>query len=319
MIKSLTARLLAGLMVLACIAPAAVAAWPEREITLTLPYGAGGNTDLVARALARNLEEKLGKPVVVLNKPGALGTIGPGYVKEQMPDGYNIGIVTGSTAALAPHLVPVRFSLDDFEYIAGFAAVRLGLAVRADSPYKTMDDLVQAAKARQVFFGSATALNVLLLSDLNRQTGSKFDVAQYKSGSEITTALLGGHVEAIVQNPSDIIPQVKSGKLRMLASVSPLRWPEMRDTPTLKELGYDTSASESWIGIVAPKGTPRDIVAKLESAMLQITKQKDFQTVMDANGVDTIHAPGQEFYAFLKKRHIDWGEGLKRANLLPAK
>lgn len=311
---------LLGLAMIATQLAAHAADWPEREINLTVMYGAGGNTDIIARALAKQIEEQVGKPVVVANRPGALGTLGPEYVTRQKPDGYNLAIVTASALALAPHLVPVKFGLDDFSYVAAFAMPRFGIAVRADSSYRTLADLVQAAKGgKGVFFGSGAALNSLIMFDLNRLTGSKFEAVNYKSGAEVTTALLGGQVEATVQNPSDILPHIQSGKLRMLASASPLRWPDQPQVPTLKELGYESSGGETWIGLAAPKGTPKEIVQKLENIVLSLPKKPEFQSVLAANGTDSKPATGAELDAYLKKRYVEWGDFVKKANLAPPK
>jgi tripartite-type tricarboxylate transporter receptor subunit TctC len=290
--------------------------WPEREITLTVMYGAGGNTDLMARLMARQLEEKLGKPVVVSNKVGAMGTIGPDFVARQKPDGYNLGVVTASTIALAPHLVPVKFTLDDFAYAAGFANPRFGIAVRGDSPYKTMAELIEAGKSGKVFFASGAALNSLIIQNLNAAANTRFDIANYKSGAEVSAALLGGQVQAILGNPADILPHLANGRLRILASASPSRWPELPDVPSIREMGYEAGA-ESWTAIAAPKGTPKAIVDKIEKAVLEIARTREFEEAMSKIGNDTIRVTGAEYEAAVKKRGAEWGAALKKADLLP--
>jgi tripartite-type tricarboxylate transporter receptor subunit TctC len=302
-------------MLLASTLVPAQGAWPEREISLTVMYGAGGNTDLMTRLMARHLENALGKPVVVLNKVGAMGTLGPDYVSRQKPDGYNLGIVTASTIALAPHLVPVKFNLDDFEYAAAFANPRFGVAVRADSPYKTMKDLLEAGRKGDVFFASGAALNSLIIQNIASAGKTKFGIANYKSGAEVSAALLGGQVQAILGNPADILPHVPTGKLRLLASASPARWPEAPDVPSIKELGIEAGA-ESWTAVAAPKGTPKEIVKKVEAAVLAIAAKPEFQEALSKLGNDPLRIPGAEFEANVKRRAVEWGESLKTMGLL---
>ena len=142
----------------------AQARWPEREIQLVVNYGAGGNTDVSARAFARALERQLGKPVVVVNRPGAEGTIGPAFVATQRPDGYTLGVVTYSTVAIQPHVRDVPYTIDSFDFVAGYGRFRYGVVVRADSPHRTMADLVQAAKqGNGLFVGAFSALNNLVM------------------------------------------------------------------------------------------------------------------------------------------------------------
>jgi tripartite-type tricarboxylate transporter receptor subunit TctC len=315
-IKQTFRGLLAAAMLASSTLAAAQGAWPEREITLTVMYGAGGNTDLMTRLIARHLEDALGKPVVVANKVGAMGTIGPDFVSRQKPDGYNLGIVTASTIALAPHLVPVKFTLADFEYAAAFANPRFGVAVRADSPYKSMQDLIDTGRSGSVFFGSGAALNSLIVQNIGKAGKTKFDIVNYKSGAEVSAALLGGQVQAILANPADILPHLPAGKMRLLASASPARWPETPNVASIKELGIEAGA-ESWTAIAAPKGTPREIVKKLEAAILAIAAKPDFQEALSKLGNDPLRITGSDFESNVKRRSLEWGESLKTTGLLP--
>jgi tripartite-type tricarboxylate transporter receptor subunit TctC len=311
-------RLVGTILLAASSLVAAQGTWPSHEINLTVMYGPGGNTDLMTRLVARHLEAALGQSVVVMNKMGAMGTIGPDFVSHQKPDGYNLGIVTASTIALAPHLVPVKFTLADFAYVAAFANPRFGVAVRADSPYKTMQDLIDAGRSGHVFFASGAALNSLIIQNIAQAAKTKFDIVNYKSGTEVSSALLSDQVQAILANPSDILPQLPGGKMRLLASASPARWPEMPDVQSIKELGIDAGA-ESWTAIAAPKGTPPEIIKKLETTLLAIAAKPEFQEALSKLGNDPLQIPGAQFEANVKRRAVEWGEGLKAAGLLPPK
>jgi tripartite-type tricarboxylate transporter receptor subunit TctC len=308
------AQALTGLFLLAGAASAR-ADFPEREISLIVNYGAGGTTDVTARVLAKGMEKPLGKPVVVINKPGAEGTIGPAFLAVQKPDGYTVGVVTYSTVAIQPHLRDLPYTIRDFEFIAGYGRFRYGVVVRADSPYKSIDDLVRAAKGgKGIFFGAPSAPNNLAMFELGRKTGAKFEQAPYKSGSETVIALLGGQVEAIVQNPSDVIAHIRDGKLRLLASASPVRWREFPNVATLKEAGYDVEI-DSWLGVAVPKGTPREIVAKLQQAVAAAMKDPEVVDKITLAGVDPEFLTGTQYATLLATGAETMGRALKAAGL----
>jgi tripartite-type tricarboxylate transporter receptor subunit TctC len=300
------------------VAPFASAAeFPAREVHLIVNYGAGGNTDAAARALGQGMEKALGKPMIIENRGGAFGTLGPAFVARQSPDGYTVGVVTYSTIAITPHLMKVPYTIDDFEFVSGFGRYRYGVAVRADSPYKTLKDLVAAAKVGDgLFFGAPSAPNNLAIFELARVTGAKFEQVAYKSGAETVTALLGGQVAVIVQNPSDILPHVKAGKMRLLASASPVRWPELPEVPTMKEAGYPVEV-DSWLGLAVPKGTPSPIVEKLRSASSVTMNDPKVRASMNLIGVDPYDLRGKEYVDILKKGHEEMGRAIKAANLPP--
>lgn len=308
-------RALLGAALAATCAAASAQNFPAKEVTLVVNYGAGGNTDVAARAVARGMEKSLEKPVVVQNRAGALGTLGPSFVAKQKPDGYTIGMVTYSTIAITPHLLTVDYTAKDFEFLAGVGRYRYGVAVRADAPYKNIADLVQAAKAgKGIFFGAPSAPNNLALLELGRKTGGKFEQVSYKSGSETVNALLGGQVEVIVQNPSDVMSFIKAGKVRLLASASPVRWPELPDVQTMKEQGFDVEI-DSWLGLAAPKGTPKMVVDKLQASMLQAMNTDEVKQQFVNAGVDPTALSGKEYNDLLIKGYETMGAAIKAANL----
>lgn len=308
-------RAILGTALAVTCAAASAQKFPAKEVTLVVNYGAGGNTDVAARAVARGMEKSLEKPVVVQNRAGAMGTLGPSFVAKQRPDGYTIGMVTYSTIAITPHLLNVDYTVKDFEFLAGVGRYRYGVAVRADSPYKNIADLVQAAKTgKGIFFGAPSAPNNLALLELGRKTGGKFEQVSYKSGSETVNALLGGQVEVIVQNPSDVLSFIKAGKVRLLASASPVRWPELPDVQTMKEQGFDVEI-DSWLGLAAPKGTPKAVVDKLQASMLQAMKTEEVKQQFVNAGVDPTALSGKEYNDLLIKGYETMGAAIKAANL----
>lgn len=293
---------------------AASADFPTREVIMTVNYGPGSNTDIASRVLASALEKELGKPVVVENRAGALGTLAVSWLAKQSPDAHRVGVVTYATQAISPHLMDVGYTMDDFDWICGFGRYRYGVAVRADSPYKTVDDLVAASKKESVFFGGTSTPNIIALLELGRVSGGQFEQIAYKSGGEVTTALLGGHIEALVQNPSDILPHVQSGKMRLLASASPMRWPEVPDAPTLREAGYPVEV-DSWVGLGVKRGAPAEAVKRLETSCLNAVRDTEVADRIAKIGIDPAGLTGAEYLNALKSGYETMGKAIKAANM----
>lgn len=308
--------LLAGVALSFGLASAAFAAYPEREIRLYVGYGAGGVGDVSARLLAKVMEKDLKVPIVVMNRPGAQATLNPAQLAHQEGDGYNVGVLTFAPLAIVPHMQPVPYTARDFTFAGAFGRFQYGLAVRADSPYKTVADLVNAAsKGKSVFFGAPGAPNNVAMFELAKKTGAKFEQVLYKSGNETVMALIAGQVEAIIQTPSEIVPHVKSGKLRLLASVSPERWADRPDMPTMREAGYDVKI-ESWMGLAVPKSTPAPVVQRIEESMLKATKDKELVQAYQRMGIDPVSISGSEYARMVDDGYVQMGKAMKDLGLL---
>ncbi|MBK0393764.1 tripartite tricarboxylate transporter substrate binding protein [Ramlibacter algicola] len=293
-------------------------AWPTHELTMYVNYGPGSATDLVARALAGEMEKAIGQPVIVQNKPGAQGTLGPAFFARRPADGYSFGILSFAPAAIAPHMMDVAYKLDDFDVVAGIGRYRYGVAVRADSPYRTVKDLVDAAKSgKGVSFTATGAPNNLALLKLGTLTGGSFTFVPMKSGPDSVNAVLGSHVDAVVQTPSDIMPFVQSGQMRLLASVSPVRWSELPDTPTMKEAGYNVEI-DSWTGIAAPRGLPPEVLRTLEQAALKAVQSPAYQQRVKQFGVDPLAMDARSYRAFLEAGYRDMAKALRDAGMAKA-
>lgn len=321
MLNFLTSRrsaLLAGLGLCLGVglATAAQAPYPEKEIRLYVGYGAGGVGDVSARLLAKVMEKDLKVPIVVMNRPGAQATLNPAQLARQEGDGYNVGVLTFAPLAIVPHMQAVPYRARDFTFTGAFGRFQYGLAVRADSPYKTVGDLVAAAKkGKSVFFGAPGAPNNIAMFELGKKTGAKFEQVLYKSGSETVMSLIGGQVEAIIQTPSEIVPHVKSGKLRLLASVSPARWADRPEMPTMREEGFDVQI-ESWMGLAVPKSTPPEIVQRLESALLDAMRDKELVEAYQRMGIDPVSKTGAEYARMVDEGYVQMGKAMKELGLL---
>lgn len=312
--KILAFSMLAQALLLSASA-SAQEAFPNKEILLTVNYGPGSNTDVASRILANGLEKELGKPVVVDNKAGALGTLSVSALAKQKPDPYRVGVVTYATQAISPHLQNVTYTTDDFRFICGFGRYRYGIAVRADAPYKNIDEFVAASKkGKPIFFGGTSTPNVLALLELGRVSGGSFQQVSFKSGAEVATALMGGHINAMVQNPSDIMPHVQSGKFRLLASASPIRWPEEPNVPTLREAGYPVEV-DSWLGLALKSGSSEASSERLEQACLAAVKNPEIAQRIQATGVDPAGLTGAQYLSALKEGYTKMGAAIKAAKL----
>lgn len=297
--------LIAGVCFSAAIPQVCAAAYPEREVRLVVNYGAGGVTDVASRLLAKALEKELGKPVVVENKAGAQATLGPAHLMRQAADGYTLGIVTLSSVSITPHMIDVPYTLDDFDFIGGSGRYRYGLAVQASAPYKTVQEFVQAArntKGNALFFGTPGAPNNLAFFDIAKKTGANLEQVLYKSGTEAVTALAAGQIAAVIQTPSEINPFVESGKIRLLASVSPDRWQTLPNMPTLKEAGVDVEIG-SWMGVAVPKGTPQSVRDRLEQALAAAMSNPELISGLNKMGIDPTYATGKEYAQILREEY----------------
>lgn len=314
--KTLLSRAAIGLSTaLALAAHAQPADYPTQPIELIVNFGAGGNTDLAARQLAASIEDAIEQPIIIQNRPGAGGTIGPTHVLRQNNDGYTVGVVTYGTLAIAPHIQTLSYELDDFDYVAGYVQSRYGLAVRGDSPYESVQDLVEAAKQDEgIFFGSPSIPVTLGMIELGQVSDANFEEIPYKSGAETVMALLNGQVEVIMQHPSDLLPHLKSGDMRLLAATGDERWPEYPDVPTLTEQGFPVVV-QSWSGLAVPKGTPQDRVEFLEAAILEAVQDEAVQDKFATLGLDPVGIPGTEFESLMRQANERMGVLIKEANI----
>ena len=304
--RKLMKTILAAAALSLSLGTASAQEYPNREVTLIVNFGAGGVTDVATRIFVRALEKQLGRPVIVANKPGAQATLGPAYLTRQKPDGYTVGVVTYSTLAITPNLVEVPYTIDDFDFLGVFGRYRYGLVVGASSPYKTMKELVDAAKKadKPLFFAAPSAPNNLVFFELARQTGAKFEQILYKSGTDSVTAAAAGQVVAAVQTPSEINPQLDAGNVRMLATVSPERWSDRPDIPTMKELGFDVEI-ESWMSLALPVGTPPAVRKRLQEAFIAATKDPEVIEGLKRMGIDPVYISGSEYAKKAKQGYKD--------------
>lgn len=298
--------------------PATAQNWPDREVTLVVNYGAGGVTDVTVRALASEASKILNVPIQIVNRAGGQGTTGPTFIAAQKPDGYTIGVTSFAPMAISPHMMDVSYKIDDFDYVGGFGRFRYGIAVAATSPIKSMEDLVAAAKTRRVTFSASGPPNNLALSKLGKKLGLRFQFVPYPSGAESVTAALGGHVDAVVQTPTEMFALLEAGKLRVLASASPVRWTERPDMPTLIDLSYGVSI-DSWVGLAGPKGIEPARLEILRKAFAQAAQSPEVAKSFEQLGMSPAYMSGPDYKAFLEKGTVEMAQDLAEAGLAKKK
>ena len=262
-------RIILGLaLALGALAPAHGQQFPTKEVSIIIPYAPGGATDLVFRALANSTQKYLGKAVVVVNRPGGGGTVGVVEAQRAKPDGYTL--VTAITPlTILPHQVKTTFTYRDFEPILNVVQDPVMFQVQAQAPWKTLPDFLDYAKKNPGVItvgnsGAGGGVHLIALA-FEKAAGVKFNHIPFAGGGPSVTALLGGHINAVSVSPPEGIPQVKAGKLRIIALFSEKRMSDFPDVPTVREQGVDFALGQ-WRGLAAPKGTPPEVIAILHSA-----------------------------------------------------
>lgn len=274
--------------------------FPDKPVTLIVPLGAGGSTDLLARAIANVAPKYLGQPIVIVNKPGGSTNVGMAELVKSKPDGYTIGAINNGVV-VQPLLGNTKINYADELVSLGQAAIAPQvLAVSADSPWTTLEEFVQYAKEnpgkiKYGNVGTGTSTHIALEQFANA-AGIKMSAISFEGGSQAITALLGGHIQVTSQSPVDFKEQIKAGKLRALAVAGNTRLddPVFKDVPTFKEKGYNFSQI-LWQGFAAPKGLPDDVRQKLVKAFEQMLNDPEVKKATNELGLTFEFADADTF------------------------
>ena len=300
---------------------AAQSDYPSRPIKIIVPWPAGGATDNVARVVAQKISPVLKQPVVVENRPGATGTIGTQSVIQSPADGYTLLFLAASLHTFSPHLMKdMKFdTVADITPISVSVQFPYVLAVNVDSAYKTVGDLVKAAKSQPGklaygSFGIGSGPNII--SELFRQqTGTDILHVPYKGGSQVTAALMGGEIPFMFDSLPSPLGQIRGGKLRALAVTGAARSSLVPEVPTLKESGVNIEAI-IWLGLGGPPKLPLEVTAKLFDAMKQISTDPDLQKRMADMGAEaTVSKSPEEFRQFMLAERERWGKVIREAKI----
>lgn len=286
-------------------ARAQAAKWPSREITLINPNAPGAATDLTARIVAQALEKRLQNPVIVKNVVGGAGALGPSTLATSAPDGHTLGLIAISSHITVPALMDVKYNpWEAFAPLGQVAMLRYGVGVAANSPIKSVEELVALSKQRMVTYGSNNVTNVVAMFQLAKLTGGKFRWVVFSGGVEAVAQAVGGHVDACIQSITEMKPQIEAGKLRLLASAGVERWPDYPDIKTLREHGFD-AVTNGPFGYAFPAGVDPAIQQRMEAALADVMADKSVQAQIAKIGVVPIYRTGAEYKAFLKKIETD--------------
>ena len=286
--------------------------WPNKPVTLLVPFPPGGSTDLIARTLAPKLQEKLGSNFIVENKAGATGTVGAGLVKRAAPDGYTLLVASLGPYVIAPHLIKsVPYdALSDFDYISVAVQAPNVLAVPASSPHRSLADVIAHHKAhpgKMSFASSGNGSSDHLTAELFwQQTGTSGLHIPYKGGAPAMADLLGAQVDATFMNINTGLPNIKGGKLRALAITSAKRSPLLPDVPTLEESGIKGVTVYSWQAIAGPKGLPADIKAKLHEGIVAGLNDPEVKNKLLGLGFEIVGSTPEQFTAFQASEFARW-------------
>ncbi|HWH41434.1 MAG TPA: tripartite tricarboxylate transporter substrate binding protein [Usitatibacter sp.] len=309
-------KTIALLCLLALSYGASAQQYPDRPIHLVVPFGPGGFTDVAARILQKELQPVLGQPIVVENKAGAGSTIGTDYVAKAPPDGYNL-VMVSTTHVISPHLYkdipydPVK----DFAPVMKLAEGPYVLVVNSKTPYNSVKDLIAAAKANPGSIDFASSGNGssqhLVAALFMNMTGAKLNHIPYKGSNQAMQDVIGGQVPVSFVGLPNALPNVSSGKIRALAVTTKKRHPDLPNVPTMEEAGVPGYDATIWLALLAPKGTPADVVQKINAAVTQVLSRPDARKLMNSAGVNVATSSPEELEKLLVSELDRWGKVVK--------
>ncbi len=296
--------------------------FPSKPISLIVPFAAGGGTDAVARALAKSAESFLGQPVTIVNVTGAGGAMGMTQGLHAAPDGYTI-LMGAVEITMHPLMGNVQWKPSDFTPIIGVNSDAAAVTVRADSPYKTLEEFIAAAKknpGKLMVGGSGSgAIWHMACLELQRKTKTKLTFIPFPGGATpAITDLLGGHLDAVSVSAAEVSQYVQAGKLRILAVMAPKRLKAFPDVPTTEEKGYATDIS-TWRALVAPTKTPSKIVKVLHDKFKAAMEDPKFISFMEKGGYGIGYMSSNELGKFMNEQGKTFKPLLKEVNLLKEK
>lgn len=318
--RGFSLALLAGLALAAMVAPAAGQGrtdWPNRTVTVVVPFAAGGNTDMMARLASQRLSEAFSQSFVVENRVGAGGAIAASYVAHIVPDGYTLLFAAAPQIAVLPYVQQVNYDpLKDFTPVSVFGTGPFILAISGAIPAKTIPEFVNYASTRQISYGSGGVGSVGHLSGalFVARAGISAVHVPYRGGAPAMTGLLGGQVDMYFGNAADIIPHAEGGKVRIIGVATDKRMGLLPDVPTVDET-FPGFALSAWNGFLVPAGTPSVIVDKLANAVIAASKNAGVIEQLRKLGVEPNGTTSEEFAAQIAREQPQFDLAITAANL----
>ena len=303
--------------VVAASATLAHAQYPNKPIKMVVPFLAGGTTDILARAMAAELQKAFGQAVVVENKAGAGGNIGADFVAKSAPDGYTLLMGTVGTHGINVSLYPKMpyDAVKDFAPVSLVAAVPNVLVAAPSFPVNSVKELIDAAKKdpnKITFASSGAGTSIHLSGELFKQlAGVQMTHIPYKGSSAAMPDVMSGQVNVMFDNAPTVMPQIRGGKLKAIAVTTSKRSPALPNTPTIAEAGLSGYEASSWFGVLAPAGTPRDIVDKLSQAIAKSLQTAEIRDRLASQGADAVGNTPEQFAAHIKSEIDKWAKVVK--------
>jgi tripartite-type tricarboxylate transporter receptor subunit TctC len=315
------ACLLAGLLVLAAGTAAAQTDYPSRPVRIIVPFPPGGPTDIMARVIGQRLSEAFGQGVVIENRPGADTVVAAQQVAKAAPDGYTLLAAMDTTLVMNPATKP-QLSYDphkDFTYITLASQNTSLLSVRAEDGPKTVKELIGKAKANpdKLNYGAGIITTRLAGYLFAREAGIKVQLIPYKGSSDVMQGLITGAVDFIVDGVATAVPQVQGGKVRVLAKLNSRPLPVFPDLPPLRVAAGFSEFDDisSWTGLVAPAGTPRPVVERIQREVAAAIADSAIQAKLQAAGINGVSSTPEEFEAFFKKEAVRWSSAFRDSGI----
>jgi tripartite-type tricarboxylate transporter receptor subunit TctC len=317
-------RLFRALSALAWMLSAAFAmaqTYPAKPIRLVVPFPPGGSADIIGRTLAQRLAEQMGQPVVVENRAGASAIIGSDYVAKSPPDGYTLLLGNVGSMTIHPFLYPnlPYDPVKDFAPVSLVGAVTSVVVVTASLPVNNVAELVAWAKAnpgKLNFTSSGAGSSTHLTGELLRlRSGIKMEHIGYKGSAPALLDLIAGNVQLMFENLPSVLPHIKAGRARALATTAAKRSSALPDVPTMMEAGYAGFDMVSWQGVMAPAGTPPEIVARLNAEIVKALQTREVREGYAKLGVDVLGNTPEQFAAYIRQEQAKWSNVVKDAGI----
>ncbi len=314
-------RLVVALCVVAVPGIVAAQAWPSAPVRMLIPFAAGSATDVYARLVAKHLSDAFGQQFIVEPKPGANGSIAAQQVAKSKPDGLTLFFTTNTTHAANPSLMkqmtydPVK----DFEPVTKIGGIAFFMAVSGASPYKSVAEIVEAAKGQpgKIAYASGNSVGILSGATLQKMTGTQMTHVPYKSTPQGLVDVIGGQVTFLFVDLSVSRPHTQSGRAKLLAVATLNRSPLAPEIPSMDELGYKGFDIPAWFGLFAAAGTPRDTVVRLNAEMVRIMARPDVKQTLASMGIDAYTSTPEELGDYVKSEIQKWARLVKDAGIQP--
>ncbi|MBL0143186.1 MAG: tripartite tricarboxylate transporter substrate binding protein [Betaproteobacteria bacterium] len=321
--KGFTAAITASMLALMAFPSSSMAAdaYPSKPVSAVVPFGAGGSSDLLARAVEKTWSKYSKQPLIVVNKPGGGGVVGTEGVVRSKPDGYTLYFGYGSGHdVVMPLLQKMPYDpVKDLIPVARVSVHSVVIVTGANSPFKSIKDVIAWSKKEGKPVTTAVSVKAgavdIALTAFGKAAGINIVTVPFSGGAEATTALAGGHLMIGGGHPSEVIPHIKSGRFKALAVVTPQRDATLPDVPTLKEQGIDVSTWGSIKGVAAPAGTPKEVVKDIELTIKKICEDAEFQKTMANLNQPVMYLGSEDFTKFIKQATADYAALIKQLNI----